>query len=272
MEIHPCGITNVENGDTYISVNTFDSSNPLLRRYKWGFIYENEKELLDLLEDMEKKCNRKLADKIEIGQGLNITKDHMLTKQTSNTVPYFISENGAIYRWNSASFFVNKSVANAKRRIPMLILPRGIGTHFCCFNEVSGFSASYVEIYEKEKISDDEKLRIWLFCNSSLLWLLRECSGRTNLGGGMLKAEATDLKTLPLCFDFPEISKIRKIYDDSKGMKLSTNIREILQSDFHKRIDDIVFSYFGLPKENSFVTELLLKKIGRRNVKSKSVK
>lgn len=79
-------------------------------------------------------------------------------------------------------------------------------------NEIAGFTSSYVEIYEKEKLTDIEKLCIWIFCNSSLLWLLREYTGRCNLGGGMLKAEATDLKSLPLCFRFGNIQEMQDIY------------------------------------------------------------
>lgn len=272
LETHSCNITDLNVCDKYTTINTINSSNKLLQQYKWGFIYENEKEVLNLLDCMGKMQNRNLADKIEVGQGLNITKDYIQTKSDLNSVPYFISENGAIYRWTSANFFVNKKVVNTKRRIPMLILPRGIGTHFCSFNEISGFSASYVEIYEKEIITDEDKLRLWLFCNSSILWMLRECSGRTNLGGGMLKAEATDLKTLPLCFDFPEIDRIHKIYENARDVKVSTNIRETLKSDIHKQIDDIVFSYFGLPRGENFVVDLLLKKIDRRTAKSKNKK
>ena len=271
IQTHPCNITNIQNKNNFISVISFNNSDPILSNYKWGFLYDIDTELLKILNSMTEKTNKSVSDCIEIGQGLNITKDYILTSSGTDTSPYYISNNGALYSWSSSQYYVHNSVAKATRRKPMLILPRGIGTHFCCFNEIGGYSASYVEIYEKKQISDDDKLRIWLFCNSSLLWLLRECSGRTNLGGGMLKAEATDLKSFPLCFDFPDIEEIRNIYEDAKLVKLSTDINETLQSDIHKRIDKIVFSYFGVSSEH-IITDMLIKKIERRTNKSKKIK
>ena len=221
---------------------------------------------------MLKKNNAVLSAKIDIGQGLNITKDHIQTEKTENSVPYFIAENGALYRWQDSAFFVDKKVLSVSRRIPILILPRGLGTHFCCRNEISGYSASYVEIYGKEKLSEIEILRLWTFCNSSLLWLLREYTGRCNLGGGMLKAEATDLKSLPLCFDFSDEKELKSIFELAKNQKNPTKIEESLASDIHRRIDKIVFDYFRIPTENNFVTKMLAERFNWRNQKGKSKK
>lgn len=152
----------------------------------------------------------------------------------------------------------------------MLILPRGLGTHFCSTNEVNGYSSSYVEIYEKEKLSELEKLQLWIFCNSSLLWLLREYTGRCNLGGGMFKAEATDLKSLPLCFDFGNLQEMQEIFESAKNQHISSKIEDAVNSEIHKRIDKIVFDYFNLPTENNFVKDMLISQFNWRNKKSKT--
>ena len=136
-------------------------------------------------------------------------------------------------------------------------------------NEVGGYSASYVEIYEKSTLSDEDKLRLWAFCNSSLCWILREYTGRCNLGGGMLKAEATDLKRIPLCFNFDSIEEIKRIYNSSINESVPTDIDAAVNSSIHKQIDEIVFNFFGLPAEN-FVTGLLLDRFHWRTDRSKN--
>ena len=142
--------------------------------------------------------------------------------------------------------------------------------HFCCMNEIEGYSSSYVEIYENMPLSEIEKLRLWTFCNSSLLWLLREYTGRCNLGGGMLKAEATDLKNLPLCFDFQDLPEMQAIYALAKTCSVPSKIEDAVRSEVHKRIDNIVFEYFNLPKDNNFVVEMLIDRFNWRGKKSKT--
>ena len=268
--VHPCRTLDIEKNDKTIEIKSFKQKNILLQKYKWGFLFSADEKLLKLLELMNEKCNLSVQQKIEIGQGLNITKDNIQSEQTKNSVPYFISDVGAIFRWTDTKYFVDKKVVSKTRRTPMLILPRGLGTHFCSTNEVTGYSSSYVEIYEKEKLSEKEKLQLWIFCNSSLLWLLREYTGRCNLGGGMLKAEATDLKTLPLCFDFENIQEMKEIFEIAKGQYNSSKIEEAINSEVHKRIDKIVFDYFNLSSEDNFITDMLIKRYNWRNKKSKT--
>ena len=219
---------------------------------------------MDNLQD----CN--IKKKISIGQGLNLTKDKILKSKTKNCAPFFTSETGPILTWTETETYVDKKNISSSRKIPLLILPRGLGTHFCCMNEISGYSTSFVEIYEEEELTEQEKLNLWLFCNSSLLWLLREYTGRCNLGGGMLKAEATDLKTIPLCFNFGEDSEIKNIYKLAKNYFTPGKIETAINSELHKRIDKIVFSYFGLEQDNNFVTEMLVARFNWRNKKSKT--
>ena len=84
------------------------------------------------------------------------------------------------------------------KKPPALILPRGIGRYFCSYNFIKSFSSSFVDIYDDSNNNTEAIiLRLWLFLNSSLGWLIREISGRKNLGGGMLKAEANRFKIFP---------------------------------------------------------------------------
>ncbi|MBO4555309.1 MAG: hypothetical protein J5706_01015 [Elusimicrobiales bacterium] len=86
----------------------------------------------------------------------------------------------------------------------------------------------------------------------------------------MLKAEATDLKSLPLCFDFKNLSEMKTIYSLAKHQKASSKIEEAVNSEIHKKIDKVVFEYFGLTSESSFVVEMLINRFNWRNKKSKS--
>ena len=270
LETHPCNTDKIDKNHSSIECNTFPSNSDILRKYKWGFIFSTDTQLISLLEQMDKKQNSMLAQKISIGQGLNITKDKILNNKGKDNIPYFVSDNGSMYCWNEPNnSFVSKNIASSTRKTPLMILPRGLGTHFCCMNEIGGYSSSYVEIYENEKLTENEKLQIWAFCNSSLLWLLREYTGRCNLGGGMLKAEATDLKTIPICFDFADVSEMNSIYQIAKTQKVSSKIEEAVYSDVHKRIDKIVFDFFGLPTEDNFVIDMLIQRFNWRGQKSK---
>ena len=135
------------NSDDTISVKLFKRNDDILTKHKWGFLFSIDDRLLRLLEDISKKENKSLRRTLDIGQGLNLTKDCILTHEVANSSPYYISDNGPLYRWTKPSHYVNNEKATSTRRKPILILPRGIGTHFCCMNEVDGFSASYVDIY-----------------------------------------------------------------------------------------------------------------------------
>ena len=75
--------------------------------------------------------------------------------------------------------------------------------------------------------------------NSTLFWLLREISGRKSLGGGMLKAEAVDLKQFPLYFDFNENEKIDALINEAIGRKVLNAVEEI-NTEFHQKIDALM--------------------------------
>ena len=266
LEKYPCNTSanyEVEN----ISMKQFSSDDKLLQTYKWSVIIKAETRLLRIMESLYQYEDKELASKITIGQGLNLTKNDIFDIQVSSTYPYYTSDIGATYCWNKSNHFVHAADISNTRKTPKLILPRGIGTHFCSVNNCSGYSSSYVEIYGD--ISKEELLNIWLFCNSSLFWLLREVCGRTNLGGGMLKAEATDLKNIPLCYRFTN-SEITKIYNALKESALSTDINQTLNDSFHNKIDSIVLSFLELENEAIYIKKTLLNCINGRMKKSKT--
>lgn len=222
---------------------------------------------------------------VTCGQGVNLTKDYMVDNKITTVVskesliPIMYNKDGAPYSLKKTNFYlidkykINNSEFNelkrmgikvfdsnsTKRMTPTIILPRGVSRHFACMNLVGAYSASGVEIYiksnDKEKIEQISK-RLWVFLNSSLLWLLREVSGRKNLGGGMLKAEATDLKEFELYFHF-DYDLCKSIYDKLHDKEVLPTIEEIRRPE-HKILDQIVFDYLSLSMEHR---QYILKKL-----------
>lgn len=267
LEKYPCNTFSIHDTEN-VTLKSFLSSDKLLQNYKWGVIIRAEQKLLRIIETISQLEDKSLSSKISIGQGLNLTKSHIVYSQSSRTYPYYTSEIGPTYSWSNSSCYVSKDDISGSRKKPILIMPRGIGTHFCSINECSGFTSSYVEVYGD--LSHEETLNIWLFCNSSLFWLLREITGRTNLGGGMLKAEATDLKSIPICYNFNKPSEILAIYMSVKDKVIDTSISITLNDNQHKMIDAIVLNYFGLDKEESYIVSTLQDMVFRRMKKSKT--
>jgi len=135
-------------------------------------------------------------------------------------------------------------------------------------NDASAFSASNVDIYSSSKIDRKTLLDLWLFLNSSVAWLIREVSGRKNLGGGMLKAEAVDLKYFPIYFEFPNIEDIENLFQ-KVGNKAALNPLEEIETIDHQRIDEIVFDYLDLDlTKRKILVDSLKSKIHDREKKS----
>ena len=211
-----------------------------------------------------------------------MTKDYIFEKQeiaeidSKNIVPIYTVEDNGCLTWEIPNSFLVKStnaVAIKSKKIfdlnkttkipPQIILPRGIGNrHYASLNKLEGFSSSYVEFYINKADTDKIK-RVWLFCNSSIFWLLREISGRTNLGGGMLKAEAIDLKNIPIYFEF-DIKFIDEILEKCNNQIVENTVSEV-EKDYHKRIDEIVFDFLGISlQDRKLIIDELLSKINGR--------
>lgn len=162
--------------DEKCDLRHFQIEDKLLSDFKWGLLFFTEKQFMDLLLKASKKgspLNQQSG--FSIGQGVNTTKNNIVEKSDSNNIPIFVAEDGAPLVWTSPTAYVKKSVISKDRKIPVLIMPRGVGSrYYCAFNCIDGYSASYVDIYTTGKRDSDDVFRVWLFCNSSFACLLRE--------------------------------------------------------------------------------------------------
>lgn len=267
--------------------------------HKWGLLLYSDAMFMGILEVM-KKHGAKIADiqeiNVECGQGLNLTKNYLVDQALARSIdkdaliPIMTNADGAPYELKETSYFlVNIEIANRsmiidlqKRGIkcfdleqttkerPLLILPRGVSRHFCSYNSANAYSSSSVDLYlgNAEKSSKNRVAkRLWLFCNSSLLWLIREISGRKNLGGGMLKAEATDLKRFELYFEF-NLDRCETAFNSLKNREAFHSITEI-STEEHQEIDQIVFEYLKLTEEQKqYIKQKLIRLLRDRENKA----
>ncbi|MDE2691658.1 MAG: Eco57I restriction-modification methylase domain-containing protein [Acidobacteriota bacterium] len=130
-----------------------------------------------------------------------------------------------------------------RRQVPALFMPRGIGSRFyCTMNFGRAYTYSHVELYLPVDWWEGElHYCLWAFMNSSLAWLFRETTGRTNLGGGMLKAEATDMKSLPIgLFGFGD--EARRVLDTHKD-RPPLPVDAELASEEHLYLDRVVLAH-----------------------------
>lgn len=146
LEQYPCNTFSIHDTEN-VTLKSFLSCDQLLHNYKWGVIIRAEQKLLRIIETISQLEDKSLSSKISIGQGLNLTKSHIVYNQSSRTYPYYTSEVGPTYSWSNSTCYVSKDDISGSRKKPLLIMPRGIGTHFCSVNECSGYTSSYVEVY-----------------------------------------------------------------------------------------------------------------------------
>lgn len=240
----------------------------LLSNYKWSILFNDKLNiLLSILEKMSKGLT---VDKVGLkyGQGLNGYK-----VSDKGNIPFYHKEKPNF----SFNNFTNKiDELKTKRTPPIFIMPRGIAySHYCCFNKAKAFSDSYVEISGDENYSDVNKLddknliSIWLFYNSTLGWLLREITGRNNLGGGLLKAEAFDLQNIPCIFDI-DLKKGKALYKKIENINI-LNYNEEINTEHHKEIDNMIFDSINLnEEERNYIISKFIEVIEQRKSKSKS--
>ena len=276
------------------TIKVFKPNSELIKSYKWGFLFNSDIELIDLLSRLSfygKKEDESLW--LKVGQGLNITKDYANKKYALPTdikpaelIAYLNVDENGYYIWDKCETYLlsNKEMSeervlvlkregytifdekHCKRNRPALILPRGIGNkHFCSLNKNDGYSASCVDIYVTKA---DRVNNLWLFMNTTLFWLLREISGRKSLGGGMLKAEAVDLKQFPLYFDFVNTNKINELIEQAENKKVLNSLDEI-ETEFHKQIDDLFYVELNIPTNiQEYIKRKFIEKFNARTQKS----
>ncbi len=266
-----------------------------LDKYKWGVLFDSDDWILDIF----RKFTINTQKRYSLGQGLNnVTPNKLITKEfvetnniskknlypflnkikpyyDSENYDHFITTNNKIDRKTSEILKNNEiSVTDISERrlnsIPSLFMARGIDNKFfTSVNSQNCFTSSAVEIYINNNIADYEihLMNLWAFCNSSIFFLLREISGRKNLGGGMLKAEKIDIENINLLYEFDENKVITEIFRELKNFEISS-IDELVNEDFHLQLNKIVARFFGFDDKINLINECLVEKVSRRRERS----
>ena len=277
-------------------LNIFSYSDNFITKYKWGILHNSDSFILNIINVLEQKATT--IDKIpaksnfSFGQGLNLSKTHFVPLEIiskhaielNNCFPILYT--GTPFKIKHSDWYlvrknkIEKSIAEklhvdgydafdentTRKKPPVLIMPRGISKHFCSLNYISAYSLSGVDVYATDKINIDiEVLNLWCFFNSSIFWLLREISGRKNLGGGLLKSEATDLCSFPV---YLPLNLNEEIFAPLFDRDAKDTLSEIL-SEEHKLIDKIIFDYLAFSeKDRQRCCEYLRTAIEFRNRRS----
>ena len=227
---------------------------------KWGHIIAMPDFMMDILSDMSKVSDSSKANILSFGQGLNFRKSNLDLPDA--TIPILVNSHQFI------AYDANRlcRAEDARRdKIPALVMPRGIGDrYYCTLNLCNAFSYSGVELYlPSDLMKSDIHYCLWMYLNSSFVWLYREVTGRKNLGGGLLKAEATDMKSLPIGFTFnfaSEAKQISKQLSEREPMKVEGE----LYSNEHLLIDEIVSDYFGFTDYQNTIRDTLVEQVTLR--------
>ena len=235
--------------------------------YKWGTLFAMPDSLGKALSVLDGTITTEID--LQYGQGLNFPKRE-LNCETCKTPLLMGHGEFAALAADARGPAVGQKRA---RRIPALIMPRGIGDrYFCTFNACRAFSWSGVDVYLPDSLwLTDIHYCLWLYLNSSLAWLFREVTGRKNLGGGMLKAEATDMKRLPIRFAYDFGTDARQVYEDLQK-RTSLPVREELVTKEHLRIDQIVGEFFGIGNEMPYLRDDLVRLVKFRSDRASSHK
>jgi hypothetical protein len=143
-------------------------------------------------------------------------------KQLKGTRALSYIEYGERCKLNSRDTFAAKSLWYAQQARPPadLIIPCGVGNrYYCSLNHARAVTSnSFTEIRVNNR---SHVVPIWAFLNSPLGWLMMELSGRTTLGGGMLKVDPTDIRKMmvpdPRLFTKPVLGRVRRLLQREVG-------------------------------------------------------
>ena len=229
---------------------------------KWGNIVSMPEFYAEILSKISPDSH--ITDKISFGQGLNFP----LRQLSNNDSDLPIIVKSAQFVSVSVDGKISEGLAGhrkKKNKIPALVMPRGVGQrHYCIFNSHRAFSYSHVELYLPDDLwNSDAHYCLWLYLNSSFVWLFREITGRKNLGGGLLKAEATDMKMLPIAFDFDFSADARRIFHALKN-RAPLPVTEEVGTKEHLLIDDIIADHFGFRGLEERIKNALLEQVSFR--------
>ena len=235
---------------------------------KWGHIFSMPEFYREILSKMRSEACKNVSDKISFGQGLNFPLSQL--SADNSDLPVIVKS--AQFIAASADKRIKPALASKRmEKIPALVMPRGVGArHYCTFNSCRAFSYSHVELYlPKDLWNSDMHHCLWVYLNSSFVWLFREITGRKNLGGGLLKAEATDMKMLPIGFNFDFAHEAKQVSEMLKDREPLTVSKEIY-TDEHLLIDDIVADYFGFQDRLEDIRNTLIEQVNFRLSRAKS--
>ena len=236
---------------------------------KWGHLIAMPEYLSKALNRMSSCVGRSAKKPIaRFGQGLNFPKHKLQDKH--GTVPILTLTGQVEFAAASALNRIPSSLARAEDKIPALVMPRGIGNkHYCVFNSCRAFSYSAVELYLPiEFWESDLHYCLWAYMNSSLVWMYREVTGRKNLGGGLLKAEATDMKTLPVDCRFDFSDEARTVFGVLKDREPLPVDQEVY-TDEHLAIDEMVSKFFGLEDWQESLRRDLVRQVRFRTARAR---
>lgn len=234
---------------------------------KWGHVFAMPKFFQDILSSVSDQETKNAH--ISIGQGLNLPKRQL--DVLGADVPIVVEDPS--FKTTEAKTLIDHAMVPARRwrRVPALIMPRGIGfRYYCSFNECRAFSFSFVELYLSEHLwHSDIHYGLWAYLNSSFVWCYREITGRKNLGGGLLKAEASDLKALPVGFSFSFAEEARKMLD-RMGTREPLPVWDEVETEEHRLIDEMVGEELGFAGKEDLIRELLLTQVSFRRARSRT--
>ena len=253
-------------GDVAGVDKTFSAKELQETAWKWGVFFESPPWLIEMLDLLRADKGKKAGIPVVWGQGINEPQHFYLTAddaalrfgiEMDKLHPVFYKEARFDF-FESKRFLIHAAnlekaeltklrKQNApifregeRRHAPDLIMPRGLGRHYCALNRAGGFSYSGVECRIDSRWREQIKYSVWALMNSSLIWLYRETSGRKSLGGGMLKAEATDMKQLGSRLHIPDMeSEARKIFESLRHREPLPSLQEI-ETPEHCAIDALV--------------------------------
>ena len=231
---------------------------------KWGHIFSMPPFYSEILEKM--RDGEIDQSPISFGQGLNFPMNKL--NEQGAEIPVIVKEVSFVA--TSADGRI-RSTGGSKRKPPALVMPRGIGDrHYCILNLCKAFSYSHVELYLPDSMLQQSlHYCLWAYLNSSFVWLFREITGRKNLGGGLLKAEATDIKRLPIRFNFDFANEAKQALERIRHRE-PRSVSEEIYSDEHLFIDEIVSEYFGFSKVQEDIRETLVKQVNFRQTRARS--
>ncbi len=209
---------------------------------KWGHAAYMPQFFIDMLSEIAKRADSGIN--ITFGQGLNFPPQEL--NQPNSREPVIFKDVRFVAVAANGKIRSEHITANRRGKVPALIMPRGIGDrYYCTFNVCKAFSYSGVELYLADDLwGSGLHYCLWAYLNSSFVWLFRELTGRKNLGGGLLKAEATDMNMLPIDFEFDFAEQAKAVFSKLKHRCPLPLAREI-RTEEHLTIDKMVFDYFG---------------------------